>query len=150
MQMSEPIWCMDTANCQDGTRMWRKVPFLQCVLVLFPNSPFLFGGGSGNETTTAQDMFGQYQASSAMLHVYNLFLKAVADSSWVTLVFNNSWLWDRIWMETSHLVLRELSVKGVITLACELENWCCACVHASVYVPINVEVAMNSSRTLSM
>ena len=51
------------------------------VLVLFPNSPFLFGGGSGNETTTAQDMFGQYQASSAMLHMYNLFLKAVADSS---------------------------------------------------------------------
>ena len=25
LQMSEPIWCMDTANCQDGMIMWRKV-----------------------------------------------------------------------------------------------------------------------------
>ena len=25
LQMSEPIWCMDTVNCQDGMRMWRKV-----------------------------------------------------------------------------------------------------------------------------
>ena len=23
--MREPIWCMDTVNCQDGTIMWRKV-----------------------------------------------------------------------------------------------------------------------------
>ena len=25
LQMSEPIWCMDAVNCQDGMRMWRKV-----------------------------------------------------------------------------------------------------------------------------
>ena len=25
MQMSEPIWYMDTVNCQDGMIMWRKV-----------------------------------------------------------------------------------------------------------------------------
>ena len=25
LQMSEPIWCMDTVNCQDGMIMWRKV-----------------------------------------------------------------------------------------------------------------------------
>ena len=25
LQMSEPIWCMDTVNCQDGMITWRKV-----------------------------------------------------------------------------------------------------------------------------
>ena len=25
LQMSEPIWCMDTVNCQDGMIMWGKV-----------------------------------------------------------------------------------------------------------------------------
>ena len=24
-QMSEPVWCVDTVNCQDGMIMWRKV-----------------------------------------------------------------------------------------------------------------------------
>ena len=25
LQMSEPIWCMDTVNCEDGMIMWKKV-----------------------------------------------------------------------------------------------------------------------------
>ena len=25
LQMSEPVWCMDTVNWQDGMKMWRKV-----------------------------------------------------------------------------------------------------------------------------
>ena len=80
LQMSEPIWCMDRANCQDGMRMWRKVGWEDCRVVLL-HIVMNCVHSSESEITNCQSLW--------QFLFYSIWRRPIFNKPWVSSVWIN-------------------------------------------------------------
>ena len=80
LQMSEPVWSMDTVNCQDGMIMWRKVGWEwgeDCHVVLL-HMVMNYVHSSESEMTNCQSSWQLLLYSEGWGHVWSCWVMAVS------------------------------------------------------------------------